>query len=131
MFSVATKKRAREASQRFLIEIGIPASHSSFYPLAECIATVAEFPDKVNNFRVGLFPEVIRKTGCKACPESLRKNSEYLIRVAFSRCPEEKKLLYFGACIDPEKGYPTLKEFLACAGVEIRDRVTKKRGDYL
>lgn len=125
-FSYTQKKRARRLAASFLKEIGTPARMAGFTVLQEAIAVVAEYPDRIRPLD-GLLKSVAETLHQGYVYNRFFDRCDDTIAKAMKRCKPEKAEEYFGATILPEKGAPTVSDFIAEAAGVIRSRTIKMR----
>lgn len=125
-FTPTKRKRARRLTKSFLREIGVPTKLKAFIPLCEAIAVVAEFPYKLLPMNTFL-EEVYKSLDMGYNYKSAHKDLSVCVEYAFKRGKTDKLDEYFGVAISPETGTITLKEFIATAGIIIRDKTERMR----
>lgn len=125
-FTVTQKKRARRLSKAFLKELGCPANLKGFPVLSECIAQVAEFPERINPLKL-LLENVYKDMHMGYNYPTAFQNISACICTVFRRCSQEKLAEHFGCVISPEKGSLSCAEFIATSALEIHDKTLRMR----
>ena len=128
-FTVTQRKRARRLAKSLLKEVGIPASLKGYAPLAECIAIVSEYPEKIENF-CALSAQAYKTLNMGFNYDSAYHCFDRCISTCFKRCSQEKLIEHFGCTLNPETGSLTAREFVATAGVIVHDKTLRMREEY-
>lgn len=97
--------------RRLLLELGVPDHLPGWTYLSEAIAMVVDNPDAIKGICKKVYSQVAKKHSETAA--KVEKLARYAIEVAWLRADMEVLQKYFGSIIDPTKGKPTIREFIA------------------
>ena len=109
-YGMATVDKDLMIRQR-LLELGGPDHLPGWTYLSEAIAMVVDNPDAIKGICKKVYSQVAKKHSETAA--KVEKLARYAIEVAWLRADMEVLQKYFGSIIDPTKGKPTLREFIA------------------
>ena len=97
--------------RELLLEIGAP-DHLVGHPyVVQAILLVVEKRTFIDNITFGLYPQLA--VMFETTPSRVERAIRHLIEVTWTRGDWEVLTRYFGNTISPEKGKPTIGEFLA------------------
>lgn len=102
-----------------LLDIGVPPSLLGFRYLCDAIEIVVADPSYKRNVTSKLYPEVGQRNGSTGW--RVERAARHAIEVAFSRSDPETLAMYFGNFVNPEKGKPTVSEFIAKMALDFKD----------
>lgn len=99
--------------------LGIPASLKGYTALGTAIELVLEKPQMLGAITKELYPRVGRiwdSTGSR-----MERTMRHAIEVAFDRITPDVQYEFFGNSLDPQKGKPTNKEFIATVANRVKE----------
>lgn len=111
-----------DQAETLLLEIGIPAAMGGFRDLKIAIEMMTENPCYHGHFVAGLYADVALKTGKGDTAARVERRMRHAIETAWDRGDEDILYKYFGNSVDPDRGRPTLREFI----VRMADEASKR-----
>ena len=117
-----TEERIRDAVKDILLDVGVPANGQGYPYLVEAITHLVNNPGAINN-ATQLYAHVaeVFETTWKSAVSGMR----HCVERASERCDYDTLARYFGNSIHPDKGGPSLSEFLARIADVARRRVRR------
>jgi len=101
-----------------LHELGIPSSLLGYEYLAYGIGLALNERELIHRITKGLYPAVAKHFG--STPSRIERAIRHAIEAAWLRGTVDAQESYFGNSIDPMKGKPTNREFIAAVAERIR-----------
>lgn len=103
--------RTEDVVADVLIDIGVPANGQGYPMLVEAVMYLINDPESINQATQKLYTHVGEKFGTNwKCAD---RNMRHCMERAMERCDPDTIFRYFGNSIHPDKGGPSLSEFLA------------------
>lgn len=103
--------RTEDVVADILIDIGVPANGQGYPMLVEAVMYLINDPESINQATQKLYTHVGEKFG--ASWKNADRNMRHCMERAMERCDPDTIFRYFGNSIHPDKGGPSLSEFLA------------------
>lgn len=109
--AVNDEKDLEGAITKILLELGAAQGYAGWKPTVVAAKLVAEDPRMTMGVTKVLYPTVGKICGMEAM--HVERNIRHLVERALIRSDYETIVKYFGNSIHPDKGKPTVREFIA------------------
>ena len=110
-------------AEDFCMEVGLSCSVRGFEALTAAISLGYLDPTLLKSRDRRLFPAVAEAIHSPCCSKSIRRRIDFCIDSAFARNRGDITYKYFKNTIQPDKGKPTVGEFLFVGVRYIRDHL--------
>jgi hypothetical protein len=111
-----------DAAKAVLMEVGVSAHLSGHRYLVAALALVARKPELMDRSLVkGVYGAVAEQMGTTA--SIVERGMRHAIEATWDRCDPEALYAWFGNSVSPDKGRPTVGQFLGRMAEEVRGRV--------
>lgn len=104
-----------------LKDVGIPCSLKGYKALETGIPMIVENPSLLDAITTKFYPQLGEKLGNGNSGSKVERAIRHAIEVAFNNVNPVVLYSYFGNTINPNKGKPTNKEFIATMAQHIRE----------
>lgn len=104
-----------------LKDVGIPCSLKGYRALEVGIPIVVENPSLLDAITKDFYPDVAKKLGNGNTSSRVERAMRHAIEVAFNNVSSDILYSYFGNAINPNKGKPTNKEFVAVMARQVQE----------
>ena len=112
-------------AKELLAQLGMPPSLKGFHYAAELIARSVAQPEQLDRVTYEMYPQAARVFG--VTPASVERCLRHAIESTWSHGNLKDLFRLFGHSIDPEKGKPTNREFLAMLRQHLASEAKKER----
>lgn len=111
-----------DAAKAVLMEVGVSANLSGHRYLVAALALVARKPELMDRSLIkGVYGAVAEQMG--TTDSKVERGMRHAIEAAWARCDPEALYAWFGNSVSPDKGRPTVGQFLGRMADEVRERV--------
>lgn len=117
--------RLKFETTKLLHDMGMPANLRGYEYLREAVMQCVREPDTVRGITTRLYPRVAAVFD--TTPSRAERAMRNAIETAFSRGDIEKLRDVFGYTIHPDKGRPTVSEFVALTADALRLRMEAEK----
>ena len=101
-----------------LLELGVPASLQGFACLHDAVEMAVEDAGVLYSITKQIYPAIAKKHGKTA--SQVERAMRHAVEDGMLRADPEVMQRYFGGSIDPEKGKPSNREFIAVLALHLR-----------